>query len=213
MRKFTLACACLLMSGGALAEVDHDGFYVGGGFGHANFTIDYEGQHLYQSSESVKDGIGSGSVFAGYNFTRMFGLELEMVTTGDLAESEDYEAAVFQISLAPRIEISLGHHVSLHGQFGVASTTYVESWDDVTAKKNSNAEDTLTWSGTSLTAGLGVEIAVFSGLNVRIAYDYTDVSDVSVSDSTAKDGNGATWKVPDLELELSRASVGVFWQF
>jgi len=212
VKKLAGVLVSVCFSVAAWAEVDHHGLYVGGGAGKVKWAGEYaKGVHLYQTTQNLEGGVGAGSVYWGFNFNRIIGLEMDMFVTRDMAETNRYEAQLVQINVGPRVYLPIGERFALSFKMAVAGNAYGETWRRSTTN---NGEKKLFWSGGSMTFGLGAHYAVTNNIHLRMTYDMSNPErNLRPAEDDVDNGSGGFWQQPQLDLEIRKAMVGMHYQF
>lgn len=200
--KILVGTAVALLSSTAFAESkDKIGWFVGGEL--AEVTADIDGGTVFDMDNSA---LGLGA-YGGYNFTDLFGLEASIFLTDDLADDREdlRRAETSLLSVMPKLTIPLSTTFSLYAKAGLVYARYAEDYRSVDSYWY---DDDASWSDLVWGAGLGAQLEVAPGVNVRFSYDYADGE---LSEDTYRYSD--TTPVRDINLRAERLSLGVHYQF
>lgn len=142
-----LAIIMLAVPFNALANDNDAGqWYIGVAYGNVSVKATGKGGSTYRESSSGPGLRGYG----GYNFNQGIGLELASLDNADV---------LAPIALTPKIMLAVGEKATLYGKLGMF-------W----------AEYDSDWSGSGLTAGFGLDLALNRVFRLRLSYDYLTAS-------------------------------------
>lgn len=197
------------------AGFDSSGWYVGGALSDLGLDGDFEYSSIPVKIPVERSATGI-SVYGGYHFNRLLGLEATITISSNMADNIsylpglavfDYDAALSEIAIAPKLTIPIGERFSFFLKGGVAIATYSELYDNVPLA----ADDAFFWGGYGFIAGAGFQVAVMQHLFLRLNYDYSDLEFEPTDDTFF---NGVTInELPDINTTLEKVSVGLHYQF
>ena len=191
MKKLILSAlaAVLFVVPNAMAEIREGSFYAGvdAGYGYvkgdaqetANALVSVLGGSVTVTQETRTV---AGRFFAGYNITRMFGLEVGYLLTGDLstraagvasngvAYTGSADASVSGVDYA----LLVRPIDTMDGLFVKAGGHYVETSIDWSLTAAGRATATTDERGSGFLVGLGYEAPISDVLDYRVAYTYYD---------------------------------------
>ena len=198
---------------------DHTGWYVGGSLGgiSVDSDIDLSSDGVNYETETETDG-SSLSIFGGHNFTPSYGIEAAIEFSSTLSEEDnesvqgEFDAAYTQISITPRFSLQFNDIFSIYAKVGPALLVYLQ-------EHNNNIytdEDETGWVGLGGTAGIGMQFSVSKKLRLRVSADRT-IADLEAADEDSDDYydpvTDQTIDPPDMEVDITRAAIGLYYQF
>lgn len=192
---------------------DYSGWYIGGSVGQINAKTELD---LKNTNESDADASSLG-IYGGLNFNENIGLEAAIIVNGDVSDKDmygtrgEYDASVSSISLTPKLTWQMADAFSLYAKWGISIVSYAEDYDDSLIQK----EDQLVWSGIGGTAEIGAQISITKHIHIRTSIDHT-IADLNAQEDDNDYYNSATGEIidaPDIEISLTRASIGLHYQF
>lgn len=206
----------LLGSPSVAAEIDREGFYVGGDLGYALVSND-----AYDFFDKADESNTSFGLYTGYNFSDWFGLEASyfQIDLSDNYYGEDngyfaYDVNIKQdasvLSLAPIFSYAFNDTYSLYTKIGI---NYMFSRQDISGEmsfydsSNSSFGTKLDYSGIGYVIGAGLRMAVTESLNIRLAYEFVSTS------LEYDDDNYDDYSYDDIDVNVSRFSLGMHYQF
>ncbi len=204
IKRFHRLLALLFISLPVMAEAENfedSGWYVGGALGHMQFDAEYVPGIDFDGKS------GDIGVYGGYNFNRLFGLELAIIESGELSDNSGYDSSFSEIAFTPKLNIPIGQRLSFYVKGGIAIAAYSEIYDYVPMW----SDDEFYWGGYGLTAGAGMQISVMKHLLLRLSYDYSDLEFEPTEDTYF--AGFFYLPVPDIEATSSRTSIGMHYQF
>lgn len=198
--RFLAGTAAVLLSSASLAQdPDRTGWFVGG--------------EIFQSTDEVDGGpaflmddkvIGLGA-YGGYHFTPVFGLEANISLSDDFSDDRDNlrRAQLSTVSVMPKLIIPTYDSLAFFIKGGLVFVDYSEDYRDT---DNSWYDNDASWSDLVMGMGIGAQMEVSPGLNVRLSYDYTDgeLSEDAFSDDAP---------VRDIDVRLQKLAFGLHYQF
>ncbi|NQZ92021.1 MAG: porin family protein [Moritella sp.] len=151
------------------AEQKVKGFYLGGAIGSTAFdSLDYDTPYAEEDGSTLK-------FIIGYQFNRVFALEGQYTTYGDINETvTDYSWSPTAASLSANLGYTFRNGLRPFGVIGVSSIELGQPY-------MTNLED----NGVGLRYGFGLEYApiMLSGFSARVGYEI-DVFGVDLTDPT-----------------------------
>lgn len=157
----TLAIPLLVVSASTFAA-DKTGAFVGGSLGQLqNNANDHElGFDRFRAKSPAI------AVYAGYHFTDWFGLEGQLSAADTSLEGSNSVIGVFSVS--PKFSYYFNDNIAVYTKIGVSGVGI--TWDSEVAHQTAEQDDYLY--GIGLHAGVGLNIAMESGINMRVDYTY-----------------------------------------
>ncbi|HWV15043.1 MAG TPA: outer membrane beta-barrel protein [Cellvibrio sp.] len=209
-KKIMTALCLSIISLGAAADADNQGWFVGGKIGqvdaHTKYTIDRD--FTYSENETA----GWFAIYGGYNFSEWFGLEGNVFATDNLADGardEDTTASDARYSglaITPKFTWQVSPDFSLFAKGGMTFLSYKKEyrshgyWD---------YNYDYSWDGIVLTYGVGAQINVGHGVVFRLGFDVTKGS----LDREDEDRYEPISLDFDVDAKLKQTSLGVHYQF
>lgn len=185
------------------------GWYIGGALAHADFDGHYTdsrlpliGNEYYFGADSV-----GGSLTGGYRINDNWGMELALRNSGNVANSNAYDAYFSEMAITPVYKWSLGSAFALNLRAGISFASYFVILNRVVPW----ADDELSWSALGLTAGIEGEWMLMEKVSMTFGYDYVDVN-LKPQYDTAYNGHGF-YTMPGVNASLSRTAIGMRYSF
>lgn len=197
---FFVGAAAVLLSSASFAQVsDHRGWFVGGHVFHA--TTEVDGGPLFEIND---DAVGLGA-YGGYHFTPLFGLEANISLANDISHDRDdlRSAELSTVSVMPKLMIPAADSLVFFVKAGLVFADYSEDYRDV---DRFWYDDDASWSDLVMGVGLGAQLEVSPGLNVRVSYNYTD-------GELSEDHFSYNAPVRDINVRIERLALGMHYQF
>ncbi len=166
MRKVVVLAVCIVGGFGGALEAqaeEHSGFYLGGGVGQAkNESGEFSGSDI------------AFKLTGGYAFNRYLGIEVAYVDTGTqddtigLVQVENESSGVIASAL---LHLPLGETFAMFGKIGYAfyDSDATSRLGSLSVRESDSDED--------LAYGVGIELAITTGLRFRAEYEAVDVSE------------------------------------
>lgn len=201
-----------VLSTTALADTskyDHTGWYIGGSLGGiiAQTELDI--------SSSTKTDVNAASlnIYGGLNFNSVYGLEFSIDGNDDISDDNqggDYDARISTIQITPKLTAQITDIFSLYARAGVTFIFYTEEYDNPYL-----TDDEITWAGLGGTIGVGAQFSVSKHLHLRISIDRTQgkLSNAGEDDNFYDASKGKMTNAPDVDIALTRAAMGLHYQF
>lgn len=156
-----------------------NGFYIGGSVGRSDYGVG--AGDIGMTAGSVDDTDTGYKVFAGYNFTRNFGIEAAYVDLGDLTFSGNVGATPVSGSADVQgFNISAVLTAPIDDRFSVFGKLGAFVWDADFAANSAAVRWTGSGSSTDFSAGLGAAYSFNKNLSLRAEYEYFDDVDANL---------------------------------
>ncbi|WP_112479606.1 outer membrane beta-barrel protein [Vibrio variabilis] len=186
----TMALPLLFMSLNSVAA-DKTGAFVGGSLGQLSNNAN-EHDLGFERFRMKSPAIG---VYAGYHFTDWFGLEGQFSAADTSLEGSNSVIGV--LSVSPKFSYYVNENIAVYTKVGVSGVGM--TWDSEVAHQNVAQDDYLYGAGVH--AGLGLNVAMESGINMRVDYTYL------TPNIRQPDGYNLG------DIDLSSLMLGVHYQF
>lgn len=187
------------------AANDREGFYVGAAIGNMDISLD--------APVEPSDQAYAVGPFMGVNFSNWLGLEFSLYTTGNLSiatERDDQRALLF--SITPKFSIPVSSRVDLFFKTGLAMVDFSDDrYDDFLNpwSGDSFSDSAPGWPHQISSHGLGGNIRLSRGLNLRLGVDYFK-GEVGIDDVESLDG--FTY-AEVYEAEITQGYLAFYYQF
>jgi outer membrane immunogenic protein len=181
------------------ADLDETGWFVGGQLGYSSTTADMAGGFPEEAD------VESYGAYGGFNFTEWFGLEGNILMTGNISGdgegriSTDYLA----MSFSPRFTYHLHPAFSIYAKAGLGLMIYSAEFDEVILFERGLDQ---SWSGIASSYGIGGQFTVVKGVRMRVGYD--------VLSGTLTSNDETYWlNIADVDAKLKQVSFSMHYQF